>query len=432
MKGDIYTETPIHDFLEKYASGGAVRLHMPGGKGLVYPHDITEIDGADVLYECDGVIRRSEENAAELFGAGAVCYSCGGSTLAIQSMLAAACAVTGKRTIAAGRCSHRSLISAAVLLGLNINYIYPDEFPGGVVTPEAVGAAIDSDTAAVFVNSVDYLGGQPDIAGTAAVCRERGVLLLADNAHGAYKVFTGDHPISLGADMTADSAHKTLPAITGCAYVHLADKLMKPEIKSAMALFGSSSPSYLMLESLDLCNRYIAEKRDEALAAIRRVRELKALFREEGVPMRESDDMRITIDANALGYTGAEYAELMRREGAECEMGGERYTVLLFSVVQPAADMVRTAEIIRKIPRREPIAPRSIPVIRAERVMSPREAMFAPTELTPIELSAGRICADIKSPCPPCVPVVMPGERITGETAAIMKSYGIDALKTVR
>lgn len=424
-------DTPIHDFLEKYAGSGAARLHMPGGKGLVYPHDITEIDGADVLYESNGIIRASEDNAALLFGAAASCYSCGGSTLAIQAMLAAAQAATGKHSIAAGRCSHRSLISAAVLLGLNINWIYPDEFPCSTVTPDAVETAIDNDTAAVFVTSVDYLGGECDIPAIAEICRRRDVLLLADNAHGAYKVFTSDHPITLGADMCADSAHKTLPAITGTAYVHLADAGMRTEIKSAMALFGSSSPSYLMLESLDLCNRYIAEQREDALAAVRRVRDLKNELAEERIPMRKSDDMRITIDANALGYTGAEYAELMRRNGIECEMGGERYTVLLFSVAQPAADILRTSETIRKIPRKAPIAPRNIPVIISEPVMSPREAYLSRTEVTPVEATAGRICAEIKSPCPPCVPIVMPGERITGETAEIMKRYGIDALKTI-
>jgi len=424
-------ETPIHDFLKNYAACGIARLHMPGGKGLVYPHDITEINGADVLYESEGIIRASENNAASLFGAAASCYSCGGATLAIQSMLAAARVVTGKHSTAAGRCSHRSLISSAVLLGMNVNWIYPDEFPCGTVTPEAVETAVDNDTAAVFVTSVDYLGGECDISAIAEVCRRRGVMLLVDNAHGAYKVFTGDHPIKLGADMTADSAHKTLPAITGTAYVHLADAGMREEIKSAMAMFGSSSPSYLMLESLDLCNRYIAERREDALTAVRRVRELKNELAEEKLPLRESDDMRITMDANALGYTGAEYADILRRNGVECEMGGERYTVLLFSAVQPAADIVRTAEAIRKIPRRTPTAPRNIPVIISETVMSPREAYLARTRITPTELSVGRICADIKSPCPPCVPVVMPGERITRDTAEIMKRYGISELKTI-
>ena len=425
-------KTPIHDYLKKYAESGTVRLHMPGGKGLVYPGDITEINGADVLYESSGIIRESEDNAAALFGAAASCYSCGGATLAIQSMLAEACAQTGRHTIAAGRCSHKSLITSAVLLGFDVDWIYPDEFPCGTIKPEDAEQAINGDTAAVFVTSVDYLGGECDVPAISAVCRKSGVLLLADNAHGAYKVFTGDHPIKYGADMTADSAHKTLPAITGTAYVHLADRHFRDGIKSAMALFGSSSPSYLMLESLDLCNRYIAEEGAAALAAVNRVRELKNKLSAENIPLRRSDDMRVTIDANALGYTGAEYAEMLRERGVECEMGGERCTVLLFSVVQPAGDFEKTAAAVPDIPRKTPLVPGDIPIVRPEKVMPPREAYFSRTETIPVGKSAGRICADIQSPCPPCVPVVMPGERIGAETAEIMLRYGIKYIKTVK
>ena len=424
--------TPIHDFLKSYAARGTLRLHMPGGKGSPYLHDITEISGADVLYESSGIIRESEDCAAALFGAAASCYSCGGSTLAIQAMLAAASAATGRCRIAAGRCSHRSLVSAAVLLGLDIDWIYPDEFPSGAVTPERVEAALTPGTAAVFVTSVDYLGGEWDIAGISEVCRRHGVLLLADNAHGAYKVFTGDHPIALGADMTADSAHKTLPALTGAAYVHLADASFREPVKSAMALFGSSSPSYLMLESLDLCNRFIAEEREAALAALNGVSELKKALTAEGIPLRQSDAMRIVIDANALGYTGAEYAELMRKAGAECEMGGGRFAVLLLSVSQRAEDFGRALEIIKSLPRRAPIAPRDIPVIRPERVMPPREAYLSPSETVPVSRAAGRVCSGIQSPCPPCVPIVMPGERISSEAAGIMESYGISVIGTVK
>ena len=160
--------TPIRDFLEAYANSSTARLHMPGGKGLVYPHDITEINGADELYESRGIIAESERNAASLFGAGATCFSCGGSTLCIQAMLAAACSLTGKRRIAAGRYSHKSLISSAVLLDLDIDWIYPDSFLGADIAPDAVEQAISADTAAVFINSVDYLGGQSDVARCAA------------------------------------------------------------------------------------------------------------------------------------------------------------------------------------------------------------------------------------------------------------------------
>ena len=417
--------TPIHDFLVKYSESGTIRAHMPGGKGLAYPLDITEINGADELYESCGIIRESERNTAGLFGAAETCYSCGGATLAIQAMLAAVCAVSGKRTVAAGRYSHKSLINSAVLLGLNVKWIYPRSFLGADITPEAVGKAIDSDTAAVFVNSVDYLGGECDIRAVSAVCRKRGVLLLVDNAHGAYKVFTDDHPLMLGADMTADSAHKTLPAITGTAYLHLADRRFYTEAKAAMSLFGSSSPSYLMLDSLDLCARYIAEKRNGALETISRVRALKKELSDAGVPLLQSDAMRITVDAAEMGYTGEELGGLIRERGAECEMCAGRYCVMLFSAVQPENDFPALSRIMREIPRRERLVVPEIPVIVPEKALPPREAFFSRKKRVPVKEAAGRICAGISSPCPPCVPVVMPGEVISGQAAETMLHYGV-------
>lgn len=424
--------TPITDFLKKYTESKSLRLHMPGGKGLLYPHDITEIDGADVLYESEGIIRESERNAAALFGAAETAYSCGGATLAIQSMLAAACEVTGKRRIAAGRYSHKSLICAAVLLGLDVDFVCPDSFLGADITPEAAANAISGDTAALFVNSIDYLGGQSDIAALSELCKSRGVLLAVDNAHGAYKVFTGDHPLALGADMTADSAHKTLPALTGAAYLHLADSSLLAPAKAAMSLFGSSSPSYLMLESLDNCNLFISEKKQETLAKLQKIGELGSVLEGKGFTLKKSDPMRITIDANAAGYTGTELGELLRSHGAECEMCGSRYVVMLFSAVQPDSDLSQIERIMNNIPLREPIVPREFPVLRPEKVMTPRDAYFSASETIPVSDSAGRICAGICSPCPPCVPIVMPGERISAAAAGLLKIYGVDSIRAVR
>ncbi len=415
--------TPIHDFLTRYAESGTMRLHMPGGKGVTHPSDITEINGADVLYESSGIIRESERNTAALYGAAETCYSCGGSTLAIQAMLYAACKLTGKRKIAAGRYSHRSLIDTAILLGLDVTWIYPDKFLGCELSPCAVNAAIDDDTAAVFVNSVDYLGGECDIRTLSEVCRKRRVMLLIDNAHGAYKVFTGDHPITLGADMCADSAHKTLPALTGAAYLQLADSSFLTDAKNGMALFGSSSPSYLILDSLDLCCRYIAEQRDSALRTIKRVRELKLALADDGIPMKQSDDMRITVDGYGMGYTGYELGRELRQRGAEPEMCGDRYAVLLFSTVQPEHDFGALREMLRGIPRRTALSCREIPQVKPEKVLSLRESFLSRKKTVPADHSAGLICAGVHSPCPPCVPVVMPGERISDELAEMLPGY---------
>lgn len=416
--------TPIHDFLIEYARMNAVRCHMPGGKGLNSPLDITEIYGADSLYESGGIILESERNAAELFVAGATLYSCSGSTLAIQTMLAAVQPLTRKRKIAAGRYCHKSVVCSCGLLGLDINWIYPDKFLGADISPAAVEAAIDRDTGAVFLNSLDYYGGKADIVAISEVCRRKNVLFLVDNAHGAYRVFTGDHPIMLGADMTADSAHKTLPALTGAAYLHLKNAAHRELCKKQMMLFGTSSPSYLIMDSLDLCNTFIAEKKEAALAVVSAVSGLKTSLKALGYALYDSDPMRITVDAADYGYTGFALAEELRRRGAECEMSDEQYVVLLFSVSQPPQDFERLERIFADIPHLPRISAMPHAILKPQAAMSVREALFSRHEKVGIADSVGRICGEIFSPCPPCVPLVMPGEIINEICAEELARYG--------
>lgn len=421
--------TPVHNFLIKYAEKNTVRCHMPGGKGLNNPFDITEIDGADSLFEADGIINKSERIAASLFGAGATLYSCGGSTLAIQGMLGTLKQLTSKNTIIAGRYSHKSLLTSCILLGFDIKWAYPDDYLSTVIAPEEIESQIDDDTAAVFVSSVDYYGGEADIAAISHICRRHNIMLLVDNAHGAYKVFTGNHPIALGADMTADSAHKTLPALTGAAYLHLKNPDLYPVAKSVMSMFGSSSPSYLILDSLDVCNTFIAEKKNTALSAIEAVSSLKKQLAEAGCTLRKSDAMRITVDAAAYGYAGNEFAQLMREKGAECEMSDERYVVLLFSVSQKHEDFARINGIIKELPRKNAVTITRHTVLKPERIIPPRRAYFSRKTSVQTAEAEGRICTGIHCPCPPCVPLVMPGERIDGSCIGELLRYGVSTVE---
>ncbi|MCL1865795.1 MAG: hypothetical protein FWF82_00115, partial [Oscillospiraceae bacterium] len=217
------TPTPIHDFLKQYAESGFERCHTPGHKGLFPPDavakttspvfDITEVNGQSIE-----IIRQSERIAADLFGAKRTLFSCSGSTLAISAMLTP----FANRRIAAVRGVHRSVIDAAILLNIDIDWLYPDS-----------PLKIAPETTAVLTTSIDYYGSReprlakpnlnsdelpkPDLSAFA----DLPVPLLVDNAHGAYTVLTQTHPLKLGAVMTAESAHKTLPALTGAAYLHI-------------------------------------------------------------------------------------------------------------------------------------------------------------------------------------------------------------------
>ena len=261
--------TPICDFVRRYADEERVRLHMPGHKGK--PRlgceglDITEIPGADDLYHPRGIIAESEENASRLFGFPTF-YSTEGSSLCIRAMLFLALAGKKNRRVLAGRNAHKTFLHTAVLLDFEISWLWPEgerRLESCPISAGQVERAILAEAeppAAVYLTSPDYLGNTLDITSISAVCRRYGVLLLVDNAHGAYLKFLSRHPMDLGADMCCDSAHKTLPVLTGGAYLHVT-KEFAGGVKDAMALFGSTSPSYLILQSLDMANRFLRPRR---------------------------------------------------------------------------------------------------------------------------------------------------------------------------
>ena len=260
--------TPICDFVRGYAARDPVRLHMPGHKGKPFlgceTRDITEIDGAGNLYAPEGIVAESEANTSQLFGCPTY-YSAEGSSLAIRAMLFLARQLTGRSAVLASRNVHRAFLSAAALLDLDVRWLHPrpdEAYQSCTVTPQDTDAALQSvQPCAVYLTAPDYLGNIADVAAIAQVCRKHGVLLLVDNAHGAYLHFLPQpcHPTDLGADLCCSSAHKTLPVLTGGAYLHVSAHLHLParQVKDALALFGSSSPSYLILQSLDRANVYL-------------------------------------------------------------------------------------------------------------------------------------------------------------------------------
>jgi arginine/lysine/ornithine decarboxylase len=411
-------ETPIHDFLKNYTESNTTRCHMPGHKGREFKHDITEIEGAiDIIAE-------SERIAARLFGAKKTLYSCSGSTLAIQAMLALVKLAGGKK-IAAFRGVHGSFISACALLDFDVDWIY-DEF------------SINSGTAAVFANSLDYYGEMRNLKSIANICKKADVPLLVDNAHGAYLALTVNcqlsivnchqHPVKYAA-MCADSAHKTLPALTGAAYLHINDERFTEGARAALDLFATTSPSYLILESLDLCNKHIAEGRTEAFKL---VEDLKQSLSGIGFSLRESDLLRITVNARDFGYSGIEFASELRKNKAECEYADENCTVLLFSTITEEAETKAVLAAFRKIRRKAPLKPVIYPLLRPEKAMSIRNAFFAPDcKILNLKAGIGKICAEIIAPCPPGVPLIMPGEIISAEGAELLENFGVEKIRVI-
>ena len=424
--------TPIHDFLENYKKTGAVRCHMPGGKGVRYPADITEIEGADSLFESSGIILRSEQNASALFGSQKTLYSCAGSTLAIQTMLALAKAHSpDKKRIVSPRFAHRSLISSCALLDLEVDWVYSDDYLCCNVSPEAIEEKITAQTLAVFIASTDYFGNRTEVEKIAEICRGRNVPLLCDNAHGAYRVFTGNHPNLLGAAMVADSAHKTLPAITGTAYLHINDSRFIPRSKELMALFGSSSPSYLMLESLDLCNAYIAKEKDAAKKAFEEIDRLKKRLASMGFTLEMGDEVRIVINSAACGYSGNDFAKKLRTLLIEPEMNDDERVVLLFSTSAEKNELLRVEKAFEQIELLPSLEIKRPTLPQPKTAITPRQAVFSPQKKIPVRDALGKICGAVLAPCPPCVPPVMPGEVIDEAVIETLLYYGAEEISVI-
>lgn len=440
---------PVCDFVRRYTEKNTVRLHMPGHKGKprlgFEPVDITEITGADELFCPDGIIAESEAQAGALFGARTL-YSAGGSTLCIQTMLcltARYAASKGERTrILAGRNAHRAFINAAALLDIDVCWLYPETTASYVscpITARSVEEALlrEKDITAVYITSPDYLGNMLDIAAIAEVCHRREVLLLVDNAHGAYLKFLprSCHPMDMGATMCCDSAHKTLPVVTGGAYLHIshaAPPLLAQQAKTAMALFGSSSPSYLILQSLDAANDAMEDFRRELAAFLPKCAALKARLTQCGYVLTGDEPMKLTLCPGKYGYTGVQLAKTLEGKGLYPEFFDPDHVVLMLSPANTDKELARLEEVLRGIERQEPIreVPPSLPHPR--RVLMPRQAILSDSELLPISECTGRISVQTAISCPPAIPLVVCGEEIDCQVVECLRYYGIDTCNVVK
>ena len=442
--------TPICDFVEQYRRTDGIRMHMPGHKGvrLTGPEsrDITEIPGADELYHARGIIRESEENAAALFGTGRTVYSAEGSSLCIRAMLYLAALRAKEQGIPlrllAGRNAHRTLMTAAAVLDLEIDWIFPAEGEGLLscrISPETLEARLNGGNyMAVYVTSPDYTGNMADIRELAGVCRRKSVPLLVDNAHGAYLKFLPKdlHPVALGADMACDSAHKTLSCLTGAAYLHIsreAPEEWAEQAEQAMAFFASTSPSYLILQSLDRMNAELAGSWPEQLRqTVCRLDALREELRRDGWTMTGSEPMKLTLAARGRGLTGTDLAEQLQAQGITCEFADPDFTVLMPSPDTAKRDLERLAQVLRGIPKRDPVPGPQFSARLPEKVCSIRRAMLSPREEIPVEQAEGRILADPCAGCPPAVPVLIAGERIDAEAVRCFRYYGTGSCMVIK
>lgn len=437
-------DTPICDFVRQYAQSDALRLHMPGHKGVHFlgmeALDITEISGADSLYEPSGIIRQSEQNASRLFGCPTF-YSAEGSSQCIRAMVyLAMLAGQGKKPrIAAFRNVHKTFLSAAGLLDVDVVWLYGQEnsYLSCTISPERLAGMLDAlsqKPTAVYLTSPDYLGHMADIRGIARVCHQRGILLLVDNAHGAYLRFLPQplHPMDLGADLCCDSAHKTLPVLTGGAYLHVAHPELAAQAKNALALFGSTSPSYLILQSLDMGNRYLSTYPEKLAIFSEALAALKERLRAWGYRLCGDEPLKITIEAGDYGYTGHELAKKLSRENLVCEFADHDHLVLMLTPEIGMDGLSRLERVLLAIPRKAKIIPSPPRFHPGRQAMTIREALLCPMETVPVENALGRILASATVGCPPAVPIGVCGEIVEPWMMEAFRYYGLESCTVVK
>lgn len=444
-------KTPIYDFIKKYSKQSAMRLHMPGHKGnsfLGIEHmDITEISGADVLYSATGIIDESQKIASQLFNSGITLYSCEGSSLSIRAMLYLTMLANDKKekqaTILACRNVHKVFMSAAALLNFNIEWLYSEK-SNDVISCEINAELLEKKLlsmkelpVAFYITSPDYLGNIADIEKLSAVCRRYGVLLLCDNAHGAYLHFlpTPKHPLDLGADMCCDSAHKTLPALTGGAYLHiskLAPTLLMENAKRAMALFASTSPSYLILQSLDMANQYLADGYSaKLLKYIKYLDTLKQKLTSHGFDIIGNEPLKLTLAPKSYGYTGNEIADYLLEKNIVCEFSDCDYIVFMITPENDISELNLLEKELLGLQKKDAILS-SCPKIHMPKIaITAREAMFSKGKVLPVEQCEGKILVSESISCPPAVPIITCGEIIDSAAIKVLKYYGIKTCRVI-
>ncbi len=440
-------KTPIVSFLKSYQEKSPVRMHMPGHKGAgilgFEGMDLTEIYGADELFAAEGIIKESEQNASSLFGCPTY-YSTQGSTLCIQTMCTILCQDAkskGKKPkILAGRNAHRSFIHAAALLDFEIEWLYgnSDYLSCKIHAEDLEKAIIESLPTAVYLTNPDYLGNLLDIQSLASVCKKHNVLLAIDNAHGAYLRFLEPslHPIDLGADLCCDSAHKTLPVLTGGAYLHLSDSLNQvwaDDVKHFMEYFSSTSPSYLIMASLDAANEVLDTTfRNSLSECVRSVASLKNTLVQHGYTILSGEPMKITISTKEFGYTGNEIANLLMECDIYPEFYDSDYIVLMPSPYNTKDDLKRLETCLCGIERKPLLINKPPKLEQSKKAMNVRQALFSSSITLDVSKSLGQVCSSVTVSCPPAILPVIPGEVISESSIEVMKYYGIETVRVVK
>ena len=434
---------------------------MPGhklSKGIPYELtqdilklDITEIYGSDNLHCPEGIIRDAQQLAAQAFGAEHTFFLVNGSTCGVQAALLSVC--QRDDVVLVSRDAHKSFLAALILSGARPVFIQP-RFDDNFCIPAEVSVydiknALDNypEAKAVFLTRPNYYGICCDIEQISNLVHSKGKVLIVDEAHGAHLGFCEQLPqssIKLGADICIQSAHKTLPALTQSAYLHVrGPRIDMEKLRFNLAMLQTSSPSYILMAFLDIA-REIMQKEggprlDNLVANITiLINDLHSntslcALTQDALPRGiENDITRLVINTRSSGLTGYEAEKLLRKSfNTYIEMSDYQNIVLISTIADDVISFSKLYTAMKEIDRQGrynmPLKKQKIRTLRMARViMTPSETYYAKKETISLRNSCGRICASAITPYPPGIPVIYPGEVFEEDTVEYLKNI-IDA-----
>ena len=457
-------KAPLLDALRAAAHKPHAPFYAPGhkrGQGIpqplanllgasVFPADLPELPDLDNLFAPEGVIQEAQELAAAAFGAEQTWFLVNGSTAGVMAAILATCGMGDK--IILPRNIHQSAIAGLILSGAVPVFINPEYDPANdlahSITPAAVAKALTQypDAKAVMMVYPTYHGVCGNVSAIAELAHQHNIPLLVDEAHGPHFAFHPDLPtsaLSAGADLTVQSTHKVLGAMTQASMLHTqGNRVERSRLSKALQLVQSSSPSYLLLASLDAARQQIAlygeqlmtqtlQLADEARHKISQIPELSVLEPIKTPGFLALDRTRLTVKVTGLGLSGFEADEIFHQQlGVIAELPTLQHLTFIISLGNTQADIKQLVQAFTTITQKDSrsrlinplhdlfqkwkadllfIHPSSFIICPS---LSPRDAFFAPTETLPVEQTLDRISAELVCPYPPGIPALMPGELI--------------------
>lgn len=418
---------PLYEHLRRYASQNRISFAMPGhknGRGLRHDLaslDVTELDATENLYHGGEYVKEANRLVSNLYGSDESFILTGGSTAALQAMICGA-VKRGGILLASADC-HQSVINACALLGIKLRLL-PKDIDMDFCVPEGaktLGGFLTDDIDSVIITSPNYYGICSDIKAIADECHSAGIPLLVDEAHGAHFAADSRFPTSAVhyADAVCHSAHKTLNAMNGAAYLHLSGKLIDRErARGAITMFQSTSPSYVIASTADTAREEI-----EKSGSWNSTCELCSAFREAvsrtDIKVLNNDDItRIVLNFSEFMTTGFEVEKILAQSGIDIEMA-DLFNIVLIVTPSNTRDEMRSLwwtllNIAENTQKRENSVAILPPPVSPD-TLSPSDAFWSEHELVPLERSRGRVARGTVVPYPPGVPVIFTGEVIRAE-----------------